>query len=395
MTVDNHKTIICSISCWDIIGYSKKTDAEQLALKNYFNDLINDALVNTPIDDRIILDTGDGAAIAFFGSPEDALFIAVKIQGIILETNGESLLPLELRVGINLGSVRIVYDINGRTNIIGDGINVGRSIMNFAKLNEILVSRSYYEATCRLTKELSEMFNHPVLISDENKREHEVYSVGLRAQESDTEFLPLAKHIRTTTVIKTPLTSTFNNAYGLTSLIILLVLFTTVNLTFVPHSNKVNFINSVSAQSNPISISSTTSNELEKTNFTKKNLVLANITENFNSESKGIPSEKSSKVDDSVEVKKTSHSRKKKVSNKITQVSQMQSMETQSSSPTDKANTEFIEAKKDKYSDKVAFSIPEDSQTQFKSNWYTLRESIKQGKKSNCTQSEIAIGQCH
>ena len=394
MTVDVHKTIVCSIICWDIIGYSKKTDAEQLALKSYFNDLINDALLNTLIDDRIILDTGDGAAIAYFGSPEDALFIAVKIQGIILETNGESLLPLELRVGINLGSVRIVYDINGRTNIIGDGINVGRSIMNFAKLNEILVSRSYYEATCRLTKELSEMFNHSVVLSDEQKREHEVYSLCLRAQEIDTEFRATAEHIKTTTVIKTPIHSTFNKAYGLTSLIILLVLFTAVNLTFVPHSNKVNFFNSVSAQSYPVPTSRTTSIGLEKTNFPERNIVLANTTENFNSVRKDI-TEEESKVENSGEVKISRHIAKKKVSNKIAQVSQVQTRETQSTSRTDKANTEFIEAKKDKYSDKVAFSIPEDSQTQFKSNWNTLRESIKQGKKSNCTQSEIAIGQCH
>ena len=31
MIVANHKTIICSIVCWDIVGYSKKPDAEQMA----------------------------------------------------------------------------------------------------------------------------------------------------------------------------------------------------------------------------------------------------------------------------------------------------------------------------------------------------------------------------
>lgn len=394
MTVDFHKTIICSIICWDIIGYSKNTDAKQLALKNYFNDLVNDALINTVIDDRIILDTGDGASVAYFGSPEDALFIAVKIRERILETNGVSLLPLELRVGINLGSVRIVDDINGRTNIIGDGINVGRYIMNFAKLNEILVTRSYYEATCRLTNELSEMFSHSVLLSDENKREYEVYSIGSRAQETDTEFRSSAKHIKTTTVIKNPLTSNLNKAYGFTSLVVLLVFFLAVNLRFVPRFNKVNFINSVSAQSIPDSKLITTSDELEKTNFTTKNIVLGNNTDNFNSVSKGIFEEKS-KVNNSVEVKTSSHKAKKKVSNVLQKLSPMQTAKAQSISHVDKANNKYIGAKKDKNSDKVAFLIPENNQTQFKSNWKTLRVSIKTGKKSVCSQSEIALGQCH
>jgi len=45
-------------------------------------------------------------------------------------TNGPQ---LQIRVGVNLGPVRLVKDINGQPNIIGDGINVAQRVMSFAE----------------------------------------------------------------------------------------------------------------------------------------------------------------------------------------------------------------------------------------------------------------------
>ena len=56
-----NKTSICSIVFLDIIDYSKKPDSEQIDVKNQFNAFINIALKNIAQNDRIILDTGDGA----------------------------------------------------------------------------------------------------------------------------------------------------------------------------------------------------------------------------------------------------------------------------------------------------------------------------------------------
>lgn len=74
--------------------------------------------------DRIILDTGDGVAIALMGSSEDVMFVALTIRDGILKNNVNNPTPLFVRLGINLVPVRIVSDINGQPNIIGDGINV-------------------------------------------------------------------------------------------------------------------------------------------------------------------------------------------------------------------------------------------------------------------------------
>lgn len=172
-----NKTSICSIVFLDIIDYSKKSDSDQINVKVKFNDLISRSLKSVAQNDRIILDTGDGVAIALMGSPEDAMFVALTIRDGIIKSNTQKSIPLYVRCGINLGPVRMVSDINNQPNILGDGINVAQRIMSFAEPNQILVSRSYYEVTSRLTEEFSEMFDYFGIKHDKHVREHEVYSV--------------------------------------------------------------------------------------------------------------------------------------------------------------------------------------------------------------------------
>ncbi|MBX3666514.1 MAG: hypothetical protein KF834_12585, partial [Burkholderiales bacterium] len=93
---NGNRTFICSVVFIDIAGYSKKSVAEQLQIKERLNALLAQALAGVPAKDRIILDTGDGAAISFLGDPEEALFL-----GIALRDDD----TLQLRTGINLGPV--------------------------------------------------------------------------------------------------------------------------------------------------------------------------------------------------------------------------------------------------------------------------------------------------
>lgn len=173
-----NKTSICCIVFLDIVAYSQKADSEQLAYKNRFNQLLADAVKDIAQNDRIILDTGDGAAIAMMGSPEDAVFVSMTIRDGILQGNREHPeAPLFVRIGINLGPVRVVKDINGQMSIIGDGINVAQRIMSFAEPNHILVSRSYYEIVSRLSDELTQIFTYSGIKHDKHVREHEVYAI--------------------------------------------------------------------------------------------------------------------------------------------------------------------------------------------------------------------------
>ncbi len=173
-----NKTIMCSVFFLDIVEYSKKSVAGQISLKDRFNGYLAAAIREVPMTDRIILDTGDGAAINFLGDVEDALKAALSLRESLLLEDANTNPPLLVRMGINLGPVRLVRDINGQPSIVGDGINVAQRVMGFADAAQILVSRSYYDAVSRLSPQYAGMFHYQGSRTDKHVREHEVYAIG-------------------------------------------------------------------------------------------------------------------------------------------------------------------------------------------------------------------------
>jgi class 3 adenylate cyclase len=164
------RTLVCSVLFLDIVEYSKKPVAEQLQLKQAFNAALGRALEEVAPRDRIILDTGDGAAVTFLGDPEDALFGSISMR--------DAAQALGVRMGVNLGPVRLVKDLNGQVNIIGDGINVAQRVMSFSNPGQLLVSRSFYEVVSCLSRDYASLFRHEGARTDKHVRDHEVYSVG-------------------------------------------------------------------------------------------------------------------------------------------------------------------------------------------------------------------------
>ncbi|MDO8465931.1 MAG: adenylate/guanylate cyclase domain-containing protein [Gallionella sp.] len=183
-----NKTIMSSVLFLDIVEYSKKSVTGQISLKDRFNSYLSGAIRDVPVSDRIILDTGDGAAVNFLGDVEDALKAALSLRESISNEDPNVDPPLQVRVGINLGPVRLVRDINGQPNIVGDGINVAQRVMGFADVNQILVSRSYHDAVSRLSPQYAGLFHSQGSRTDKHVREHEVYAVG-HPGEKTTELL--------------------------------------------------------------------------------------------------------------------------------------------------------------------------------------------------------------
>jgi class 3 adenylate cyclase len=178
-----NRTFICSVVFIDLVGYSKKPVTEQIRLKTSLTNNLSEAIKDIPVNDRIILDTGDGVAISFLGDPEDALFVTLSLReammregmtATMVEASGED----SVRMGINLGPVKLVKDINGHPNIIGDGINVAQRIMSFARPGQIVVSRSYYDVVSNLASEYAKLFTYEGSRTDKHVREHEIYVVG-------------------------------------------------------------------------------------------------------------------------------------------------------------------------------------------------------------------------
>jgi hypothetical protein len=182
-----NKTIICSVFFLDIVEYSKKSVSGQISLKERFNAFLSIAIRDVPVNDRIILDTGDGAAISFLGDISDALHAALSMRSSLLNEGVRMEPPLLVRIGVNLGPVRLVKDINGQPNIVGDGINVAQRVMGFADPGQILVSRSYYDAVSRLSQEYAGMFHYQGSRTDKHVREHEVYAIGYPGDFTSTQ----------------------------------------------------------------------------------------------------------------------------------------------------------------------------------------------------------------
>jgi class 3 adenylate cyclase len=171
------RTWLCSVVFLDIIQYSLQSLEVQSQWKRRFNQYLTGAIAECPEADRVILDTGDGAAICFLGDPETAMFCALRLVSAVAAEKDQQSSPLRVRVGVNLGSVKLVKDINGNLNAVGDGINVGQRVMSFAAENQILVSRSFYEVASSISESYASLFKYEGVRTDKHVREHTLYEL--------------------------------------------------------------------------------------------------------------------------------------------------------------------------------------------------------------------------
>jgi len=180
------RTLVCSVLFIDIVGYSKKGVADQVKQKRVFNELLTAALEQVSPRERVVVDTGDGAAITFLGDPEGALFVGLAV----LDKVGE----IPVRLGINLGPVSLIKDINGRDNVVGDGINAAERVMSFAGQGQLLVSRSFFEVMSLLSADYASLFKQERSRLDKHNRAHDLFAVtdavrvGRRVQEAQARL---------------------------------------------------------------------------------------------------------------------------------------------------------------------------------------------------------------
>lgn len=161
----------------DIVGYSKCAVDQQIEIKDHFNQLIAGSIVNSDESERVILDTGDGIALCFLGDPEEAIVASMDLRAEVAGRSQSAPIPYEVRTGINLGPVRLVTDINGRFNVLGDGINVAQRVMSFAGPNQVLVSRAFYDIAWCLSDNYSSLFRYYGVRKDKHSREHVLYEI--------------------------------------------------------------------------------------------------------------------------------------------------------------------------------------------------------------------------
>lgn len=168
------KNILGTVMFLDLVAYSRHPMEQQAALKERVNEILAKAIKGVPQSSRLLIDTGEGVATCFLGDPEEALQSALLLRGLLLQKYGKM---LSVRIGVHLGPIRIVFDVNERVNVVGDGINVAQRIVDFAKPNQIVVSRAYHEVISRITDNAAGIFSPLGPHLDKHLRSHDIYAV--------------------------------------------------------------------------------------------------------------------------------------------------------------------------------------------------------------------------
>ena len=114
-------------------------------------------------DATVILPTGDGMAIGFSDSPEYPLRLSIQLHKLLNEYNksqrGKE--RVLLRIGIDIGPVYVIKDLNGQDNVWGPGIILTRRVMDLAGDMNIFASGRFADDVRALSPEYKEIM-HPI-----------------------------------------------------------------------------------------------------------------------------------------------------------------------------------------------------------------------------------------
>jgi protein kinase-like protein len=173
------RTWVCSVVTVDIGRYFDQSVELQAQWKQRFNGYLGRSTQQVPEADRVILDSGSGVAVCFLGDPDGAMSCALGLLGTAVREEPKNPDPMRIRVGIHLGAVKLVKDINGNLNALGDGLHVAQRMMGFAGDNQILTSRSFHDVASCLSDGYRPLFTLAGTRRDEQMREHTVYELHL------------------------------------------------------------------------------------------------------------------------------------------------------------------------------------------------------------------------
>lgn len=170
------RTWLSSVTFLDVVGFSKRSIEEQLRIKQHLDSVLREQLTSIQRDDYIFLDRGDGAAVCFLVEPETAFFFALHVRDALSMSAGDRP-AYDIRVGINLGPIKIIRDVNGDKAPVGEGVNCAARVMDFAGPNEIYVARSFYDVIGCQSHEFDSLFSYLGVRADKHVREFELYEV--------------------------------------------------------------------------------------------------------------------------------------------------------------------------------------------------------------------------
>jgi hypothetical protein len=177
---------LSSVVCVGAVGDAQRSVGERAATQAWVLEQIAAVVAEVRENERILVETGDGAVVCFLGDPEDALFATTDLRARLLVGPPLQAAATRFAIGVNVGPIKVMKSPDGRLNPVGDGISNAQHVMGFAAPGQILVSRSFYEVIACLSNGYAQLFHYLGLKNDERVRELPVYEVMAAGGGADT-----------------------------------------------------------------------------------------------------------------------------------------------------------------------------------------------------------------
>ena len=184
----------------DIVGFSTKRTSLQREVIDSFNKELRTFLLQfidpfSGDSEVIALPTGDGACLSFLLDKEDRKWdertifeICIRLHKWAYEISSPENV-VQLRLGVHMGIVDIVLDLNNKKNVVGDTINFASRVMSAAKSCQTLISDTVFNqyvgtATKSLSisaagKDFTVLFSKPLKSFAKHERELTLYEMLL------------------------------------------------------------------------------------------------------------------------------------------------------------------------------------------------------------------------
>lgn len=158
------------------LGMANEGDSgagRQVALQALLQDCAQACTQTLAPSSHVRMNTPDGMLICFLEDPEDALESAVRLREL-LQRGGHA---LALRIGLHLGPIRMQTAEDGSLRVLGDGVNVAQRITDFARPNQIVISRALHDLVGQLSDNAQGLFRELGVHMDKHLRSHQIYEV--------------------------------------------------------------------------------------------------------------------------------------------------------------------------------------------------------------------------
>jgi class 3 adenylate cyclase len=206
----------------DIVGFSRKPTAEQKRLvESLASEVVGELkellVRSTGTPNIIALPTGDGLALGFLHRTNQSWDRSTILDLILrmhqwADKQSSPNNSVSLRIGIHVGAVELITDINGKRNICGDTINYAQRVMDAAGPRQTLFSdaafREYVGAESTevpLSKERKGEFFGPIEVFAKHGLQIQVYKLSIDPpQPYYCNDDPISKHLMLVTLTPLP-----------------------------------------------------------------------------------------------------------------------------------------------------------------------------------------------